>query len=163
MHFRFTNTSWKTTRPTAEFLVKAVGQAHGIIEFEEVEESGGSYDMFSSVKGSSIKSTNLVRKTRSIEIAPLTDILLERNLNSVGIMSIDIEGHEYEALLGLDLDKINVEILIIENNAKGVMGNDLIREYLTKREFKFIARIWDLDDVFICEDSKVKYLIERSN
>lgn len=143
---------WKTIRPTADFLVKAIGQVHGVVEFEEVEESGASYDMFSSVKGSSIKSTNLFRKTRLVEIAPLTDILLERNLNSVGIMSIDIEGHEHEALLGLDLDKINVEVLIIENNAKNVMGDDLIREYLIKRKFKFIARIWDMDDIFVFED-----------
>ena len=38
---------------------------------------------------------------------------------------------------------------MIENNTRSVLGDERIREYMVANGFKFYARIWGLDDIFI--------------
>lgn len=141
--------SWLLERPTAELVISAVGNEKGVIEFEETENNGHEEDMFSSISGVSNKARMMRHHTRTIPITTLTEILAKRELHSIGIMSIDIEGYELQALKGLDLEMINIQIIILENNSKNVLGCDDIRTYLIEKGFSYVARIWGMDDVFL--------------
>lgn len=145
--------TWAEQRPQAELVITAVGREEGLIEFEEVESDGREGDMFSSVKGASDKAPALHRRIRTVPVTPLTQILSSRQLRDVGIMSIDIEGYEMQALLGLDLDSIKVQIIILENNSEHILGDDRIRSHLIAKGFRYVARIWGMDDVFVMPES----------
>jgi FkbM family methyltransferase len=141
--------AWAEQRPLAELLITAVGQEEGVVEFEEVEHGEREGDMFSSVSGASGKAPALGRRLHTLPVTPLTKILLSRQLTSVGIMSIDVEGYEMQALLGLDLDAIKVKVIVLENNSDHILGEDSIRAHLLAKGFQFVARIWGMDDVFV--------------
>jgi hypothetical protein len=87
-----------------------------------------------------------------IPVIPLTHILLSKELTDLGIMSIDVEGYEMQALLGLDLETIKVHVIILENNSNNVLGDDRIRNHLIAKGYLFMARIWGMDDVFVLPD-----------
>jgi FkbM family methyltransferase len=141
--------AWNELRPLATMDITAVGQEEGVVEFEEVDPAGRGGDMFSSVSGASGKAPTLGRRLRQVPVAPLSTILKRHGITSVGIMSIDIEGYEMQALQGIDFEACRIEIIILENNSDDVMGNDRIREFLMSRGYRFVARIWAMDDVFI--------------
>jgi len=143
--------AWAKQRPQADLVITAVGSEEGVIEFEEVEYDGHEGDMFSSVRGASGKSRGLDRRIRNVPITPLTKILQNRGLNSVGIMSIDIEGYEMQALQGIDFDEIEINVIILENNSEGTLGADKIRDFLIGKRYKFVARIWGMDDIFVLD------------
>jgi FkbM family methyltransferase len=148
--------AWAQQRPKADLVITAVGEREGTVEFEEVERGGRDGDMFSGVKGVSDKAGRLGRRIRTVPETPLTQILLTKGLASVGIMSIDVEGYEMQALLGLDLEAIKVHIIILENNSNDVLGDDRIRAHLIARGYHFVARIWGIDDVFLLPDPSCK-------
>jgi FkbM family methyltransferase len=139
---------WKNERPNAELLVTAVGDSVGILDFEESEHDGYEGDMYSAVKGQSNKAKNLNRINKKISVNTLTNILQEKKVFNVGIMSMDIEGFELSALHGLDFDKIKVRIIILENNSTNNFGEDSVRQYMHSKGYIFKARIWGLDDVY---------------
>jgi len=145
--------AWTDQRPQAELVISAVGREEGLVEFEEVERDGHEGDMFSSVRGASDKAPALRRRIRTVPVTPLTQILSSRQVRDVGIMSIDIEGYEMQALLGLDLDSIKVQIIILENNSEHTLGDDRVRTHLIAKGFRYVARIWGMDDVFVMPES----------
>jgi FkbM family methyltransferase len=145
--------AWADQRPQAELVISAVGREEGLVEFEEVENDGREGDMFSAVKGASDKAPALHRRIRTVPATTLTQILSSRQLCDVGIMSIDIEGYEMQALLGLDLEAIKVHIIIVENNSPHIFGEDSIRTHLIAKGFRYVARIWGMDDVFLMPES----------
>lgn len=65
------------------------------------------------------------------------------------MMSIDVEGHEIEVLKGLDLSRIKVSVLIIENNVPAFRGRQEIRDHMLANGYRLAARVWHLDDVFV--------------
>ena len=144
--------AWAELRPQAELVITAVGEEEGVVEFEEVEHGGREGDMFSSVSGASGKAPALGRRLRTVPVTPLTKILLSRQMTSVGIMSIDVEGYEMQALLGLDLDAIKVKVIVLENNSNHILGEERIRTHLLAKGFQYVARIWGMDDVFFMPD-----------
>lgn len=90
----------------------------------------------------------------------LDSILMERNMNKVDLLSIDVEGYEMNVLKSLDFNKIDVNVIVIENNIGftwlpvigkyfgNELGNNKIRKFLRKKGYKQIARIM-CDDVFV--------------
>jgi FkbM family methyltransferase len=141
--------SWAELRPQAEFVMTAVGEKEGSLDFEEILADGSQDDMFSSVRGASRKAPGTERHVRAVPVVPLTKLLLDRGIHEVGIMSLDIEGYEMQALLGLDLAGVKVDIVMIENNSDDVLGDDRIRARMIGCGYEFVARIWGMDDVFV--------------
>lgn len=145
--------AWTDQRPETELVITAVGKEEGTVEFEEVAQlKGNQNDMLSSVRGASSKAKSLDRRIVNVPVTTLTHILRSRQCFSVGIMSIDIEGYEMQALLGLDFQAIKINIIILENNTGSVFGDDKIRVYLIENGFRYFARIWGMDDVFVMPD-----------
>jgi FkbM family methyltransferase len=144
--------AWEDIRPTAELVITAVGRERGVVEFEELDSDGAAVDMFSSVKGASRKATEARRHNRTVSVVSLVELLRERDIGSIGILSIDIEGYEFEALDGLDLDTNRPRIVVVENNSESVFGDERIRDLMKSKRYDFVARVWGMDDIYVHRD-----------
>lgn len=49
----------------------------------------------------------------------LTNILLDRGINHVDFLTLDVEGHELRALQGMSFEQIRPRVVIIEDNSLG--------------------------------------------
>jgi FkbM family methyltransferase len=63
----------------------------------------------------------------------LTNILKINGYTEIDFLTLDVEGHEMSALRGLDFDKINIKILIIEDATFG-KSND-IKNFMRANSF----------------------------
>lgn len=141
---------WSAHRPTAEFVQSAVGATNDQVSFDVVE--GNSLDtMFSSVSGVSHHSINGTLATRTVKVRPLSEIFDERSIQCAGILSMDIEGYEYQALQGINFNKFMAYVFIVENNNNG-LGNNNIRDLMLSHGYTYFARVWNSDDIFIHPD-----------
>ena len=140
---------WKAARPGAEFVECAVGEAEGEVTFE-VKKGDRNDSMYSSVRGASAKRLEgSACEDRTVRVRRLADILGERGITEAGIVSMDIEGYEYQALQGIDFSRFQARVFIIENNDQLSLGNDRIRDFLIGRGYLFHSRILNSDDIFI--------------
>ena len=137
---------WKETRTATLLPVAATGEP-GQLLFDEVIDAQGS--PFSSVKGSSIKNAGLQRRTVEVRGERLDELLRQHGIDKVELLSIDVEGHEMQVLKGLDLGKIDVRVMVIENNVPAFNGDEEIRRHLKRHGYRHAARVWHLDDVFV--------------
>ena len=139
---------WKEKRPNADLIISAVGDHDGYLSFDVVV--GGHLDsMFSSVTGASPKATNLPVTKRSVVVRTIESILEDRQIECAGILSIDIEGYELQALSGINFSKFMAYIVIIENNSCAGLGSDHIRRLMLSNGYRYYARVWNLDDIFV--------------
>jgi len=88
-----------------------------------------------------VKNKKLTKQSE-IDVTTIDEIVLSENLNLVNLLKIDVEGFEYEVLLGCNdtLKKNKIKKIIIEIHseflkAKG-MNEDLIYTFLKKHGFK---------------------------
>ena len=140
---------WARDR-TAKLLAYAATEQQQTLSFEEVIDSSGT--PFSSVEGSSIKNKALQRRTITVQGERLDRLLDAQGIDAVEVMSIDVEGHEMQVLRGLDLNRIKVQVILIENNVPAFSGSAEIRRHLAQSGYRHTARVWHLDDVFVRQD-----------
>ena len=108
------------------------------------------------------KLNNVLDKNQVIKKQIRLDSLLEENnILKVDYLSIDVEGYELEVLKGIDFDKINIDIIDIENDFNFTLlkipligkylsskfGRDEIRKFLKSKNYKQILRIGG-DDIY---------------
>ena len=66
----------------------------------------------------------------------------EIQIIKIDFLNIDVEGHDYDVLKGIDLLKIKPKIICIEiDNHEKNLSNERIEKYLTKFNYKIIKRI----------------------
>jgi FkbM family methyltransferase len=140
--------AWEEKRPVAKFEMCAVGDKDGSIEFDEAV-GDGIESMYSSIAGLSNKNTELEKKARVVKVKTISEILSNNDLSDVGIMSMDIEGYEKKALLGIDFAKYRFHIILVENNSNSFFGDHDIRDILSAAGYVFYGRFWGLDDLFV--------------
>jgi FkbM family methyltransferase len=142
---------WRKFRPDAEFVECAVGASDGELGFDVVE--GSDIDsMFSSVSGASQKTVSAAVSKRTVKVRRIADILSERGIERAGIVSMDIEGYEFQALQGINFDKFSAGVFIIENNGEQGLGSNEIRDFMIRHGYVYFARIWNLDDIFVHQE-----------
>lgn len=139
---------WKAHRPSAHFVATAVGSQPGETSFEVVLGEGTA-SMFSSVKGASEKESASPRGLRTVKVETIDRILTTLNVQRIGIVSLDVEGYELEALRGIEFAKKWFGILIIENNSNDGLGSSNIRDHLESVGYVYHSRIWNMDDIFV--------------
>ena len=67
----------------------------------------------------------------------LTDILLREGAPSdINLLSIDVEGHEFQVLMGIDFGLFRFDCIIVEANG---MRNDIV-EFLESKGYRFIEQ-----------------------
>jgi FkbM family methyltransferase len=91
-----------------------------------------------------IKEYNQKSEYIMVESYNLNDLLLEFGFTNVDFLSLDVEGSEFEIIKTIDFNKININIMSIENNE----DTSTIREYLEKNGFIFHSKI-AIDDIFV--------------
>lgn len=95
---------------------------------------------------------HLINNTRKIEVEIKTlDAVLEgsRFDTAIDFISIDTEGTEQEVLKGLDLERWDVSLLVVENNFE----DPEIEEYLQQWGYVKDAR-WKINDFYIKGEKK---------
>jgi FkbM family methyltransferase len=136
---------WNEKRPAAEFIQAAAGSQSGFIEIN-VPVNGD--NMFSSIAGGVALVGSAQRK---VTVTKLCDIFSKRKIGKILVLFMDIEGHEIEALQGIDFELVIIDVIVIENNEK-LFGTEAVRSFLISKGYVFFARINWLDDVFLRPD-----------
>ena len=95
---------------------------------------------------------NMTTNSENIEVFPLSLILQKNNLDSIHLIKIDTEGHEYEVLYGMGdyIKKINYILVefhidkIYENYNPGKIHNFLLENGFTlQKKFSFPFTTWE--------------------
>lgn len=146
---------WKENRKT-ECLDYVIGEKAKKITFiDGGEEEHG----LSGVEGYNKVSKNKQNKIEKDQVR-LDFILISRNILNVDFLSVDVEGYEMEVLKSINFEKINIQVIVIENNIGfkwlpivgkyfgNELGNNKIRRFLKNKGYKQVARIM-CDDVFV--------------
>lgn len=149
------NELWIKNRQT-KLLNYVIGDDDKEINFVEggIENHGLSgVEGFNKLKD---KRQNIVKKNQKL----LGTILIENNINRIDLLSIDVEGYELTILNNIDFNKIDINVIVIENNIGftwlpiigkyigSELGNNKIRRLLINNGYNQVARIM-CDDIFI--------------
>jgi FkbM family methyltransferase len=138
-----------TAQRRARFLPIALGANEETKAFVEISNKNGWAGMLSSF-GGYVRKEDLAHGHRSYQVSVrrASDVLDECGVSSVDLMSLDVEGAELDVLSGLDMNRHTPRVLLVENT-RGLTGRSEIRRYLRRRGYRFYARIWTTDDVFV--------------
>jgi len=145
---------WPQARKT-ECLPYVIGPENIKVDFVEGSES--EHEL------SGVKGFNKCQNDQNIVLIDqktLSDILMDKTINNIDYLSIDVEGYEMNVLKSIDFSKFNIKLIGIENNIGfknfpilgeklgSDLGNNNIRKFLNSKNYKYIARI-ACDDFFI--------------
>jgi FkbM family methyltransferase len=107
----------------------SIADSHG----QEYHGGSVSYESFSSL---SLKPGYEALLPPSVSLRPikvsmrrLDTILLEAGVPTIDVVSIDVEGWEIEVLRGLDLERYDPKVIIIENFLKDPAYDDQLKEW----------------------------------
>ena len=89
------------------------------------------------LKETNVNPNNLNIKKISVEIKRLDDILSDISVKDIDILSIDVEGWELEVMMGIDLNKINCNIIVVEN----FLNDKKYNEYFESLGYKLTRQI----------------------
>ena len=82
---------------------------------------------------------SLLQNKIFIEPKSLTEIVKSTNLTHIDLLSLDVEGHEYEVLKSWDFS-VPIDIILIETLGVQKEKDELCREMLIKNNYKFITK-----------------------
>lgn len=122
-------------------MAEGEGLAHAVSTIEDSDEANNTLRKHGAV-------------VRPVEVATkrLDDILEEAGAKHIDFMSIDVEGHELEALKGFTLDRWRPTIMILEDN--GDLRDHSVRDYLVARGYQRFRRSGVNDWYSKCDDSR---------
>ena len=66
----------------------------------------------------------------------LNDVLNDRNITHIDFLSLDIEGAELHALLSIDFTKIQIDVIDVEINVKGIKKFMESKGFILKKKVK---------------------------
>lgn len=87
-----------------------------------------------------------------IVIAPtkLSDIVKQTNLTHIDLLSLDVEGHEYEVLQSWDFS-VPIDVILMEVLGDQPEKDDLCRQILLKNNYRFLAK-QEHNEIFVHND-----------
>jgi len=77
----------------------------------------------------------------------LTEIVKSTNLTHIDLLSLDVEGHEYEVLKSWDFS-IPIDVILIETLGVEPEKEELCRQILIKNNFKFMTK-YKHNEIFV--------------
>lgn len=140
---------WDVRRKNTCFYGVALGNEEKNIEFVEIEAVAGWEHTLSALKNNVRKEDlQYPHKTIIVKMKRLAGYLEHLEIKQVDLLLIDVEGAEYDVLLGLNLLVNRPKVIVLENT-NGWKGDDEIRKFLIKNNYLFSGRVWTVDDVFV--------------
>jgi len=109
------------------YLVRGGVLAHGLSTLEPNKENL-----------QRIESNNFSYEQTTVKSKTLDSMLIEAELTKVDVVSIDVEGHELEALKGLSFERWNPRIFIIEDNS--MFKSKEISGYMANHDYQVFFR-----------------------
>ncbi len=80
----------------------------------------------------------------SVDCLTLQELFDKHNITTIDLLSVDIEGGELAAMKSIDFDKMNIEVILIENN----FNENYVKNYLETKNYALINHIGK-DDIYI--------------
>ncbi len=74
----------------------------------------------------------------------INEILKNNNLFNIDLLSIDVEGAEFDIISAIDFDKYDIKVIVAENN----YDDNKVRNLLASKGYDFEHRL-TIDDVFV--------------
>jgi len=142
---------WKKHRK-AKFFPFALSNREGSTSFIVDQHGDG--------ETSHIKATSLdLNNTDEIEIKVKTrifqNVINEEKYTHINYISLDVEGHEMNALKGIDFKKTKIDVLTVENiSGYRRRGDDNIRNFMFENDYIFWGRIMGSDDIYVHKNFK---------
>jgi FkbM family methyltransferase len=78
----------------------------------------------------------------SVPTITLTELLDENGIERLDFLNLDIEGHEPQALAGLDIDRFKPELVCVEAKPK---NREFLRQYFAEHGYEQIERYLEHD------------------
>jgi FkbM family methyltransferase len=82
-------------------------------------------------------------KTVSVPAITLDDLLARESIDQLDLMSMDVEGHEPQALAGFSIDRLRPKVVVVEAHGD---GRQAILDYFTAHGYSLQARYLDADE-----------------
>lgn len=135
----------KKNRPNDLVFNEIVSSYTSELEFKVSEK----YPAVSTLAMSQLKNWRFGR-TKSIYIKPttLTSIIKSTDISYIDLLSLDVEGHEYEVLQSWDFS-VPIYLILIEQLEANKDQNKLCREILEKNGYRYVESIAGDNDIYI--------------
>jgi FkbM family methyltransferase len=91
--------------------------------------------------------------TTFIKPTTLSEIVKQTKFTHIDLLSLDVEGHEYEVLTSWDFS-IPIDVILIEMLEVDLEKNELCRQILIKNNYKFITK-YKHNEIFAFETYKI--------
>lgn len=76
----------------------------------------------------------------------LTDIVKETGLTHIDLLSLDVEGHEYEVLMSWDFS-VPIDVVLIETLGVEPEKEESCREILVRNGYRFVTK-WQHNEIY---------------
>lgn len=141
---------WKQHRK-AKFFSFGVSDKEKDVTFSVVKDVTGWEDMLSFVKGTREQDLDFETQDVTIQVKPLKDVFEREGITHIDYMSMDIEGHELNALKGIDFNKVRINVLTIENatSINSIQKIEEIRRLMHENDYILWGIIVGLDDIYV--------------
>jgi len=131
-------------------LDKNCSKTFRIFEGEgQYEMVSGLVDYYSEEHSSFVddqKFSHLLKSSKNIIVNcyNTSQLLIENGFTIIDFISIDVEGCEYEIIKSLDFSKIEISVILVENQ----YDNQNIRDFLLNKNYIYMGKL-HVDDLFV--------------
>jgi hypothetical protein len=139
---------WKSKRPRAILCAGVLGERASAIELSSQEYSTDISKSLN-VENRSNKYSQRNFQKRSINVVRLETIFSSHEISEIFLLLLSLQGFEFDALKGIDFDRVLIRCIVLRNNLYSYYGCDEIRIFLKEKNYEFIARIGHSDDVYV--------------
>jgi len=101
-------------RPLDDNVNVGVSNEAGTLTFYDSATETAGLSTFSAEEAARHRETGVVFVERRIPVKPLAELLAERPARTIDFMSVDVEGHEREVLVGADFARFRPRVVIVE-------------------------------------------------
>jgi hypothetical protein len=117
------------------------------VDMNFVENISGWEDQVSSVYDNVLThGRGFKTKKMRVSAQPLSEVC--KDLSSIDILLLDVEGHEISVLESLDWDKYRPAVILTENTGD-FYPRKILRDYLQDKKYTLLARIGASDEIYI--------------
>jgi len=128
------------------FINVAIGDDNTTLRFVEFNGDELWYDMMSGFK-EHVRPEDLITFSSieyKVQVRRLDEVV---PFDAFDVLLVDVEGAEMQVLHGIDLSRYRPTYILLEN-AGSIGGDHKIRQYMSEKDYKLVARIGCTDDVF---------------